>query len=40
MGDMCLACFNKHFPEPRDYELIDPPDFDDSGLKYLAKKKS
>ena len=38
MGDLCMECYKEHFPEPSDYDLIDGPDFDHSGLKYLGRK--
>ncbi len=36
MGDFCMECFKEKFP---DYGLTDGPEFDDSGLKFMGKKK-
>ena len=37
MGDFCLDCYEKKFKD--NYSLVDGPRFDNSGLKFLARKK-
>ncbi|MFX1364145.1 MAG: hypothetical protein ACFFCE_15340 [Promethearchaeota archaeon] len=37
MGDFCMECYKERFQE--NYILTEGPSFDDSGLKFMAKKR-
>lgn len=37
MGDFCMECFEEKFQE--NYSLTEGPKFDESGLKFMGRKR-
>ena len=38
MGDFCMECFEEKFQT--NYVLTNGPEFDESGLKFMGRKKT